>query len=100
MIAKDHTKQENLIADVLSNLGIRYVQQYNIGQYTVDLFLPELNYVIEADGVYGHFKKGDIKRDFILVSDFGIDKVIHTTENTYADILKRIKEECLELEDS
>lgn len=96
MIAKEYTSQENIAAQALSNLGIRYVQQYIIGKYSVDFFLPELNYVLEMDGVYGHLSKSDIKRDCALVLDYKIIKVLHITEKSYKDILKRIEEECLE----
>ena len=59
----DFTKQEKIIAEVLSDYGLRYKEQENIGKYYADFFVPELNTVIEADGIYGHLKKADAKRD-------------------------------------
>ena len=50
-LPKDYTRQEQLIADELSELGFRYDQQVPINQYTADFFVPELGLVIEADGV-------------------------------------------------
>ena len=63
MLPKDYTKQEIIIADVLSDMGLRYDTQVPINQYTADFFVSELGMIIEADGIYGHLKKRDMKRD-------------------------------------
>ena len=52
MLPKDYTKQENVIAEVLSEIGLRYDQQVPISGYIADFFVPELGMVIEADGIY------------------------------------------------
>ena len=82
MLPRDYTKQENLIADQLSELGLRYDQQVPINQYTADFFVPELGLVIEADGVYGHLRKRDAFRDSEIMRVFGIENVLHIRENT------------------
>ena len=83
---KDYTKQENIIAECLSDFGMRYAQQYEFYPYTVDFFIDDINMVIEADGVYGHLRKRDIRRDQDLVDNYGIDHVLHIKETTREEI--------------
>ena len=92
---KDYTKQENLIAEELSRLGLRYDQQVEVYPYTVDFFIPELGMVIEADGIYGHLRKRDTKRDADLMRIYGIENILHIkdstkegVENTLCQVLK------------
>ena len=82
MLPRDYTKQENIIAQVLSELGLRYDTQVPINQYTADFFVPELGMIIEADGIYGHFKKRDIKRDADLMRIYGVKNILHIKENS------------------
>ena len=89
MKPRDFTVQENTIAEVLSDLGLRYEQQYSIGSRTVDFYLHEMNSVIEADGVYGHLRKADRKRDSELVS-LGISNIYHIRDLTKPDILETL----------
>ena len=63
----DFTNQENIIADCLSEMGMRFEQQKQFYTYTVDFWIPDLKFVIEADGVYGHLKKRDMQRDITLM---------------------------------
>tara|TARA_R110002110_G_scaffold329864_3_gene541236 strand:+ start:482 stop:823 length:342 start_codon:yes stop_codon:yes gene_type:complete len=81
-LPKDYTQQENFIADYLSEFGFRYDQQVVFAPYTVDFYIPELCMVIEADGIYGHFRKRDAKRDDFLSEQAGIDYVVHIKEST------------------
>ena len=76
MLPRDFTIQEQKVEEILSELGYRYEVQYDCGKYTVDFFLPEINTVIEVDGIYGHFKKADKERDNWLLH-MGIGKIIH-----------------------
>ena len=82
MLPRDYTKQENIIAQVLAELGLRYDTQVPINQYTADFFVPELGMIIEADGIYGHFKKRDIKRDADLMRIYGVKNILHIKENS------------------
>jgi len=87
--SRDFTIQENYVAEVLTELGLRYEQQYAIGSRTVDFYLPEMRSVIEADGVYGHLRKADRKRDSELM-DLGVKDIFHvrdTTKSTIFDTL-------------
>ena len=82
LLPKDYTEQENKIAEILSDLGLRYDQQVGFGKYTVDFHIKELGMVIEADGIYGHLRKRDVLRDTNLQSFPGIEYIIHIKENT------------------
>ena len=81
-LPKDYTTQEQLIADELSELGLRYDQQVEVYPYTVDFFIPELGMIIEADGIYGHLRKRDVKRDADLMRIFGIENILHVKDST------------------
>ena len=82
MLPRDYTKQEYLIAQVLSEIGLRYDTQVPISQYTADFFVPELGLVIEADGIHGHLKKRDVKRDADIMRIYGIQNILHIKENS------------------
>ena len=82
MLPRDYTKQENVIAQVLSELGLRYDTQVSVSKYVADFFVPELGMIIEADGVYGHLKKRDIRRDADLMRIYGIKNILHIKENS------------------
>ena len=86
---KDFTSQENIIADCLSELGMRFAQQKQIAQFTVDFWIADLKFVIEAAGVYGHLKKRDTKRDIILMESDEVEYIFHIR----ADTKRRIQEE-------
>ena len=92
MKTRDYTKQENLIADCLSDLGFRYEEQAAFLSYTVDFWIPELQLVIEADGVYGHLKKRDEYRDSQLLNKTPIEKVVHIKENTKNKIKEKLSQ--------
>ena len=77
VLPKDYTKQEGIIADCLSEFGMRYAQQYSFFPYTVDFFLPEIIMVIEADGTYGHLKKRDLQRDTDLMDKYEVEHILH-----------------------
>tara|TARA_R110000824_G_scaffold223161_2_gene410950 strand:- start:584 stop:874 length:291 start_codon:yes stop_codon:yes gene_type:complete len=77
------TPQEVKIASYLSELGLRWESQRQVGKYFVDFWIAEIGTVIEADGVYGHFSKKDKERDSFLL-DSGVDHVLHIrSENSH-----------------
>lgn len=51
------------ICEALSRRGIQYMEEYPIGPYSVDIYLPELGRLVEIDGT-GHFSRRDAWRDF------------------------------------
>ena len=63
-----------------------YQYQMDIGQYTVDFYLPELEVIVEADGVFGHLKKRDKQRDSMLAA-MGYQKVWHLKETTISGLI-------------
>jgi very-short-patch-repair endonuclease len=83
---KDFTKQEQTIASVLDELGLRYVQQEQFFNYFVDFWLPELLMVVEADGMYGHFGKREKKRNEALLTVNVIDHVLHIKATSKKEI--------------
>jgi len=100
---KDFTKQEKLVAEVLSEMGIRYQQQKRfyrkelnkIGKpknpLSVDIFLSDDNAVIECDGkTANHSKKANEKRDEELLS-LGVEKIIHIVSYEKEDIKKELE---------
>ena len=86
LLPKDYTDQENIIAECLSEFGLRYEQQYEFSPYTADFYIPELKMVIEADGKYGHLHKRDVKRDVFLSKCDNVDYILHIRDFTKAKI--------------
>lgn len=83
---KDYTPQEQIIAQVLDEFGLRYEQQYPTSTYTLDFYIAELSMVIEADGIYGHFRKRDKKRDLALVQYPHIEHILHIEDTIYPEV--------------
>ena len=92
LLPKDFTKQEKIIANCLSKLGLRFTEQFNILKYTVDFWVPELSMVIEADGMMGHLRKADAIRDEALMDTMEVDVkyVIHITSTSPEPIMEEI----------
>ena len=86
LLPKDYTSQENIIAECLSEFGLRYEQQHDFWPYTVDFYIPELKMIIEADGKHGHLRKRDVKRDMELMQLAMVKGVLHIKETTYESI--------------
>ena len=86
MLPRDYTKQENVIAQVLSDMGLRYDTQVPINQYTADFFVPELGMIIEADGKYGHLRKRDVKRDIKVSNSPDVEYILHVRQFTKKEI--------------
>ena len=66
---KDFTPQEELTADILTEYGIRFVQQWDVPytNYIADFYIPELQMVLECDGAIGHLRKADEKRTEMIL---------------------------------
>jgi len=86
----EDTKQERIIADCLMDLGIRYADQYEFDPYRVDFYIRDLKMVIEADGIYGHFRKRDRKRDADLLEYGEVEHIVHIKETTKTKIKEAI----------
>ena len=83
---KDHTPQETIIAQILDEFGLRYEQQYTVSKYTLDFYIPEIEMGIEADGIYGHFRKRDVKRDFEIMMYPTIKSILRIDGTIYSEI--------------
>ena len=90
MIPKEDTQQERLVADCLIDLGIRYADQHEFNPYIVDFYIRDLKMVIEADGIYGHFREKDRKRDADLLEYDEVEHVVHIKETTKTKIKEAI----------
>ena len=95
---KDFTPQEYAIATVLDEFGIRYDPQHFFLRYTVDFWISEIGMVIEADGVYGHLQKRDVKRDMDLMTLPMIKHVLHVKDVSYKDVKETIWQALSKLE--
>jgi GNAT superfamily N-acetyltransferase/very-short-patch-repair endonuclease len=48
------SKLEDVIAQILAELGIKYVRQYRLGYWLFDLYLPDHKTLLEINGDYWH----------------------------------------------
>jgi very-short-patch-repair endonuclease len=53
----------------------------------VDIYIPEIDWVVEVDGP-SHYKKRDDKRDKILTDEYGIDNIIHVKSDITEEFFK------------
>ena len=49
-----NTTLERFVATFFQQVGVEYIQQYKIGAFTVDFYLPNSNTVVEVNGCYWH----------------------------------------------
>tara|TARA_R110000824_G_scaffold156873_3_gene330078 strand:+ start:2733 stop:3056 length:324 start_codon:yes stop_codon:yes gene_type:complete len=87
---RDNTPQEITIRKVLDELGLRHDDQHFFLNFIVDFWIPEIGMVVEADGVYGHFKKRDTKRDMALMGVPQIKHILHVRDTQYNQIKETI----------
>lgn len=88
-LPRDYTQQEKLVEQCLQVTGLRYDNQVEFGKYTVDFYIDEIKTVVEADGVYGHLRKRDRKRDNELYES-GVKHIIHIKEKTHQRICEEL----------
>ena len=95
---KDYTTQEQIIAVCLDECGLRYEQQRDFYPYTVDLYIPEISMVVEADGKYGQLAKRDLKRDMAISAYEEVFNILHIKELTKGRIKHTIWQALSKLE--
>lgn len=82
MRSRLETTPEKIMRQFLDKVGVEYKQEYKIGKYWADFYLPKYNVVIEVDGDYWHslpnVKEKDTRKDKYLKSK-GIN-VMHIKE--------------------
>lgn len=78
---RGETSIERMIREALDRLGLEFIQEYAIGRYSLDFYIPSLATAIEADGDYWHRRREeqDARRD-AFVNSRGI-RVIRITES-------------------
>ena len=54
------------VVDWISALGVRYMEEYPVGLYHIDIYLPELVLGVEVDGPQHNRKKDEIRDATIL----------------------------------
>lgn len=63
------TSLEQSVALILTAIGVPFIQEYRIGRYHVDFYVPSQQLVIEADGAFWHRDHDkDARRDRELVA--------------------------------
>lgn len=65
-------KYLNEIEDFLDEINIKYILQYSVGNYRIDLYIPEYNIAIEIDEEEHKYKK-----DYDSIRQNYIEKQIH-----------------------
>lgn len=86
-IGRGPTKIELRICEVLDKFDISYIPSYYIKPYTIDIYLPDKNTIIECDGDYWHSLPNVIEKDKIRDSFF-LELGIHTIRFKESDIWK------------
>lgn len=51
---KAYNRLETRLAEQLTSQGVKFIQQYRVGFYVFDFFLPDTNSLLEANGSYWH----------------------------------------------
>jgi very-short-patch-repair endonuclease len=90
------TDIEIAMAKMLTQLGYRYYEQYELPPYIVDFYIPEFAIVVEADGDVWHAYRRDRERDIALMKKYRV-RVMHFNDETIKkrpeSIIKVIQEE-------
>jgi very-short-patch-repair endonuclease len=68
---KQYTKGQMELEKIINDLGMQTVLEYHVGDYIIDIFLPETNQGVEFDGPV-HNKKHDARRDAWLLENYNI----------------------------
>ena len=59
-----NTDIEIIMKNKLLELGLKFIHQYNFNNlFVCDFYIPEMNTVIECDGIYWHNLPSSLKRD-------------------------------------
>ena len=59
------TSIEARVSEILNELGLRYVTQYQMGQFVFDIAILSAHLLIECDGIYWHSSSEAKHRDKI-----------------------------------
>ena len=79
------------LVDWISALGLLYTEEYGLDNYSLDIYLPEMNLGVEVDGPQ-HNRKRDRARDEIIMDKGGITIVRIKVGTRKAEALEAILE--------
>jgi len=78
-----YTSEQLLLEKWINQLGWRTNLEVSFPPYSVDIFCPDLNLVVEVDGPQ-HYKKANNKRDEVLKLKYGCN-VLHIKTTNIID---------------
>lgn len=85
---------QRLVSTFLNNLGLTVDVEAKIGKRYADVYLPEINTVVEYDGPTHVWASADAKRDEEL-KESGVNEILHikdTSEVTLSWLRRRVEE--------
>jgi len=89
------TQCELSLYRILTDIGVKFIPQYDMLRWNVDAFLPKYKLAIEADGEYWHRNRAesDRKKDFVL-SLWGV-QVLRFTDSELLTVPGEVAERIL-----
>ena len=69
---KTDTHHQRLVNSWIEEMGLGTQVEYGVGQYFIDIYVPDLLLGIELDGPW-HLRKRDKKRDKYILENHGIE---------------------------
>jgi hypothetical protein len=84
------TRPELALRTLLDGFGVEFYEQYRIGVYTVDFYVPKTKLVLEADGLYWHQDEAKERaRDEYLLRNPLVASIVHLTDKQLKPWLPR-----------
>lgn len=71
-----YTDKQIKLNNWINEIGFQTEMEKVFGKYCVDIYLPELAWVVELDG-FGHWPKKEKKRDSYLLNECYVNNVVH-----------------------
>lgn len=84
-----HTFNQLRIERLINYLGFRTELELIVDQYSLDIYIPELEWAVEVDGPF-HMKKANEKRDEYIMEHTNIKKIIHVSPNIEDEKFKNL----------
>jgi very-short-patch-repair endonuclease len=67
------TKNQYKLEKIINELGFATELETPFGNYSADIYIPELNIIVELDGPSHVSKKKDESRDAKIKEEYGVD---------------------------
>lgn len=87
-MVETYTRKQNEIERVIQKLGFGTMMEVIFAPFQVDIFAPEIKWVIEIDGPV-HRKGRDKLRDEYLLANYDIEKVFRVPNDIKEDEFTR-----------